>query len=277
MYATSGLGRAYQERKEVPVPSPFPGMDPFLEDPRTWESVHTRLIAVMGELLSAQVQPHFYVDIETAVYVVTPDDLMRRPIKPDLYLVTAGAGESSPTGSAITAPTIVAPLYPEEIRQRFLEIRDAASREVVTVIELLSPTNKTPRSAGQDAFRRKRHDVMTSPVHWLEIDLLRAGDRPAEVAARSDYYALLKRGGSSVFEVWSIDVRDRLPTVAVPLVPPHADVPLDLQQALTLMYDRNYYAQRVDYSAVPPAPRLAPADAVWVEECVRAWDRTRQG
>jgi hypothetical protein len=123
---------------------------------------------------------------------------------------------------------------------------------------------------------------MTSPVHWIEIDLLRAGRRFPPVAGRSDYVVVLKRGDqrpmgdeATEFVTWPVGLREPLPTIAVPLTaaPLTNDVPavaLDLQAVLTLVYAR-YYAGRVDYSGPPPPPALAPDDARWAAEQVRRW------
>jgi hypothetical protein len=178
-----------------------------------------------------------------------------------------GGGAERP----ITQPTIVTARFPEEIRQRYLEIRDARNHTVVAVIEVLSPTNKVASGPGHDAFGRKRRDVMASPVHWLEIDLLRAGERPAEVAGQGDYYALLKRGDKAAeFALWHANLRDLLPVVAVPLTGDFADVALDLQAAFTTTYDR-YYIDRLDYTGAPPLPRFKPADVAWIDAQLRAW------
>ena len=116
--------------------------------------------------------------------------------------------------------------------------------------------------------------MMTAPVHWLEIDLLRTGERPPEVAGQSDYYALLKRAAlASEFAVWYFNLRDLLPVIAVPLATGFADVALDLQEALTRTYER-YYTGRMDYRDAPALPRLQPADAAWVEERLQVWRAT---
>jgi hypothetical protein len=261
------------------MPSPFPGMDPYLEDPRLWVSVHNRLISLIDDALTARVRPHFYVEQQSAVYIVEPGSLPRPPIMPDVYLVETGRPRDVTQSTLvaerpITTPTIMSARFPEEIRQRFLEIRDATSHAVVTVIEILSPTNKAAGASGRRSFVDKRRDVMSSPVHWLEIDLLRAGERPEQVEGLSDYYALLKRGGDSKFEIWFWNLRDPAPVIAVPLTPSFPDMALDLQATLTAMFDR-YYADRMDYGTPPPLPRLLPADAAWVEQQVGAWRAVR--
>lgn len=258
--------------------SPFPGMDPFLEDPSEWSSFHAWLITAISEQLADNVSPDFFVKIEQRVYITMPDDPDKRPIVPDVYVVTGSSQKPTSAGAAgvVTEPTLIEPVYEPETRDRYIEIRDARSREVVTTIEVLSPFNKSAGTSGREAFLNKRKMVMASKVHWIEIDLLRAGQRPPEVSGRSDYYALLKRGDSyGPFEVWYFDLRDRMPVIAVPLRPPFEDVPLDLQQAFNLVYKRAHYAISIDYSQPVPQPNLRAADARWVEAQLQAW--TEQG
>lgn len=255
--------------------SPFPGMDPFLERPSKWNSVYTRLMNAISDQLADALSPHFYVEIEERIVLTLADaPHTKYPIKPDVYLVRSPqpVDAGALPVRQITMPTIIEAAPQEEVRQRYLEIRDTASREVVTTIELLSPFNKAAGERGRVDFMDKRNKVMGSDVHWIEIDLLRAGVRPTEVAGKSDYYALLKRGGVlGLFEVWYIDLRDRLPTIAVPLRPPFADAPLDLQEAFADMYRRAHYAESIDYTDEIPAPNLDPADEIWARHCVQSW------
>lgn len=258
--------------------SPFPGMDPFLEEPSEWSSVHTRLINGISDALASALAPNFHVNIEQRVYITSPDDLDRQSIAPDIYVVR-GPHETRAVGTAgvITAPTFVEPEYESEIRDRYLEIRDTRSREVVTTIELLSPFNKVADRQGREAFLRKRKTVMSSNVNWIEIDLLRAGKRPSEVEKKSDYYALLKRGSVlGPFEVWYFDLRDRMPTISVPLRPPIEDIPLDLQTVFDGVYARAYYADSIDYTVDIPSPRLRAAAKVWVTEQINQWFEERR-
>lgn len=253
--------------------SPFPGMDPFLEDPVEWSSVHARLIVSLSDLLAEAVSPDFVVKIEQRVYLTAPDDVeSRQQIIPDVYLVK----EPQPaivaaTAGTIVPATVIEPSYDLELRDRYIEIRDSRNREVVTTIELLSPFNKATGAIGYEAFQSKRRQVFNSKTHWIEIDLLRAGERPREVAGKSDYYTLLKRAGEYRFEVWYFDLRDQMPTIAVPLRPPFEDVPLDLQAAFHDTYRRAHYAQSIDYSGNMPLPLLRAADVVWVQAQVKAW------
>jgi hypothetical protein len=256
---------------------PFPGMDPYLEEASDWPDLHSRLITAISDALAAAVAPAFIVRIEQRVYITSAEESGRQPIVPDLYLVH-GPQEAPALApaSGISTPTLIEPIFDLEIRDRYIEIHDARSREVVATIEVLSPFNKAVGTIGHEQFQRKRRAVLASPVHWIEIDLLRGGERPPEVAGRSDYYALLNRGGSiGPFAVWYADVRDPLPTIAVPLRSPHQDVPLDLQRVLNGIYERAFYAESVDYTRRMPGPPLRPADELWAAEQVRRWQSSR--
>lgn len=253
--------------------APFPGMDPFLEDPTEWGGVHTRLMNSISDQIAALVQPNFSVKIEQHVYLMTPDEARTQQIVPDVYLVETLPQAAWPGAAVgITTPTVVEPIYELEVTERWIEIRDKRDRQVVTTIEVLSPFNKAKNTAGRTAFLRKRNNVMNTRTHWVEIDLLRAGERPVEVAEKSDYYALLKRSGVlGAYEVWYFDLRDRMPTIAIPLRAPFADVPLDLQTAFADTYKRGGYATDIDYTGDVPAPTLRPPVAAWVRTQITAW------
>jgi hypothetical protein len=257
------------------MPSPFPGMDPYLEEPSGWPGVHHRLITIMSDLLTEQLAPHFYVSIEERVYISDLEEPgERRQIAPDIYLVERpGTGSPlQPGATVVTPPTLIEPLYELEVRDRYLEIHDRRTREVVTIVELLSPRNKAAGSEGRRQFITKRDTIFSTQTHWVEIDLLRAGERPDEVAGKSDYYALLHRSDSGGrLAVWFVDLRDRLPRITIPLRQPHDDAVLDLHAALDTVYTRARYAAEIDYTQPVPPPTLRPADALWVAESVRAW------
>lgn len=129
--------------------------------------------------------------------------------------------------------------FPEELRQRYLEVRDSRNHTVVAVLEVPSPTNKAAGTAGREAFMRKRRDLMATPAHWVEINLLRAGERPDEVVGRSDYYALLKHGEAvDEFAVWYWNLRDSFPVIAIPLIAGFPDALIDLQEVFATTYGR---------------------------------------
>lgn len=218
-----------------PRPQPFPGMDPYLEDPSLWRGVHTRLITMIGDTLAMQLAPAFTVAIEERVYIATPDDRGR-----DTAAAVSG-------GLAITPPVLIEPLESEEVHDRLLELRDTRTREVITTIEVLSPGKKAPGTERRRSFLRKRDAVLASRSHWLEIDLLRAGERPSEVRGQGHYYALLGRADTRArYAVWFASLRSRLPVIAVPLRPPLPDVPLDLQAMIDLVMSAGGNRRRPD-------------------------------
>lgn len=249
--------------------SPFPGMDPYLEDPGGWPGVHGLLISAIRIELNRRLGPRFYADAGTTVYVVSADD--RRWVFPDVFVVEAREAVSAAAGARIAAPVQVQIRVPDTVNQAHVMIRDRKSREVVAIVEVLSPINKAPSTSQARAdFLRKRAETFASRTHWVEIDLLRAGERPPEARNMGDYYALVKRSGSSVADAWPIGLRDRLPTIGVPLRDAD-DVPLDLQAMLDRVWADGRYADQVDYGDPPPPPALDAADARWAAEQVRHW------
>jgi hypothetical protein len=248
-------------------------MDPYLEDPIEWPDLHFRIIGAISRQLIAEVSPHFYVRVERRISLVEPDAEERRVIIPDVYLAhTATAPASDAPGAEnIAAPTVITVLEELEIREHYIEIYDARNRSMVTTIEVLSPSNKVG-GAKRAAFLEKRRAVLASPAHWIEIDLLREGERLREVAGKSDYYALLARSDRrGVYDAWFWDLRDIMPTIAVPLRPPFPDVPLDLQAAFTTAYSEARYDDQLSYEGMPPLPRLRSADAAWAVARITSW------
>jgi hypothetical protein len=249
--------------------SPFPGMDPYLENPGRWPGVHGTLISAIRADLNRRIRPRFVADVGTTVYIVTPED--RRWVYPDVFVVEARELVGATVGSRIEAPVQVQVRVPETVSRAHVMIRDSSSLEVVTILEVLSPINKAPAGSQARAdFMHKRDEVIVSRTHWVEIDLLRAGERPPEAQRMGDYYALVKRSGSAVADVWPIDLRDRLPTIGIPLRDAD-DVPLDLQAMIDQVWTDGGYADLIDYAASPPPPALNAADARWAAEQVRRW------
>lgn len=255
-------------------PSPFPGMDPYLETPARWSGVHHHLLSAVAEMLGDMLAPAFIVAVEERVYIATAGDLLRMPwMQPDVFLVEADSSSRPALGSlTITPPLLVEPLEEEEVRERYLEILDVETRTVVTTIEVLSPANKAAGTTGRHKFLEKRTRVLASHTHWIEIDLLRAGDRPPEARGRGDYYALLHRGnGRSRYAVWATGLRDRLPVMAVPTTPNMPDTALDLQAVVESAYRRGHYDLAINYDQPVPPPPLSDPDSQWVREQIVSW------
>ena len=249
------------------MPSPFPGMDPYLESPIHWPDVHHELMSVARELLNQSLRPRYHVRVEERVYVSDETDPGRRAIIPDLQVVASLAGsiwrgDSAQAGTGVCEPVVLTTLIEDEIHEARLEIIDANRQAVVTVIEILSPSNKIVGSRGRASYEQKRKEVMTSSTHLVEIDLLRDGEHLhcRELLPEADYYVhVSRRGDRPRGTVWPILLPQRLPVISIPLNPEDPDVGLDLQAVLNTAYERAAYDMVVDYCADPVPPLTGQA------------------
>lgn len=249
------------------MPSPFPGMNPYLEQDDVWQDFHQSLIPLIREILSEQVRPGYVVKIEEQLFIHELSAEERQFLgRSDVSLArNPSAGTARTSGACIPAP-VHARLLPtlDVERHAFLEIRDRNDRGLVTVIELLSPSNKRS-GPDREQYVAKRRQICASPTHLVEIDLLRGGPRmPMEDLPDCDYYALVSRAETRPdVEVWPLRLRDRLPTIPIPLRAPDADAQLDLQEALHRLYDAAGYEDYI-YTGTPRPP-LHPDDAAWAQ------------
>ncbi|MBI1831396.1 MAG: DUF4058 family protein [Planctomycetes bacterium] len=254
------------------MPSPFPGMDPYLETPDLWPDVHHELISDIRDALKPTLRPTYVARIELRVYVETHDEA--RNIFPDVRIEkTNGRGRRSNNGGstlAIAEPMVVPLVLDETIEEARLEIRHVKTGTLVTVIEVLSPANKIPGSDGRKSFMQKRRETLVSDVHWVEIDLLRAGAPTQPMRVQSDYRVLVSKASDNRrAQFWPINHHQPLPVIGIPLRSPDKDVPLDLGAVLNMAYDRAAYDLSVDYTK-PPDPPLAKADAKWADKSLRS-------
>jgi len=258
------------------MPSPFPGMDPYLETPDLWPDVHHALISAIQATLNPVLRPHYVARVELRVYVSDDDDPGRAALVPDVRVEKApkrkGAKRAkSPPAVAVAQPLTIPLLIEDEIEEARVEIRHRASGALVTVIEVLSPANKIRGSRGRASFMEKRRDILASDVHWVEIDLLRAGQpsvtRPPLVP--SDYRILVSRAGDRLNgKYWPVSVRQALPEIGIPLRGKDPDVVLDLHAVLRTAYAHGAYDLSIDYRRQPNAP-LAEEDSAWADQLLR--------
>jgi hypothetical protein len=254
------------------MPSPFPGMDPFLEDPGLWPDVHHELISTIRGILNEVLKPKYYVRIEQRVYVSDETDPGWSVIIPDARILhqplesAANVGTPNPA-SAIAEPVVATTLIEEEPAEARLEIVDRTLRQVVTVMEILSPANKIARAHGRRSYQRKRLEVMRSPSHFVEIDLLRDGERfpirgrmgPCEYLVHISRVEMRPEG-----MLWPVRLPERLPIIPIPLRDMNEQVNLDLQQVLNTAYDRAAYDLEIDYTK-DPIPPMPPEFAAWAQ------------
>ena len=194
---------------------------------------------------------------------------------PDVGVLSGAPVAAASTGAVVTAPLILPVAFPEPIPHVSIEVRDVLERRLVACIEVLSPTNK--RGPGREEYEGKRLQVLTSSAHLLEIDLLRVGTRfpTGKPLPAVPYFVFLSRAERRIdVEVWPIALESPLPEVAVPLLPGDADARLDLQQALTTVYDILGYDELIDYAKPPPGP-LSDAELKWVNEQLRRVGRRK--
>src|SRR5437764_214702 len=237
------------------MPSPFPGMNPYLEQRSVWHDFHESFMPLAREILSAQVLPRYFIKIDEHLYIHELAAEHRQLLGRADLLVAGLAPPGGPPGAAgsiLTAPAEVtaAPIVDVE-RVSYLEIRDRDTREVVTVVELLSPSHK---DAGPDReqYVAKRLQLMHNRVNLVEIDLLRGGQRmPWRGMPTCDYCVVVSRPEQwPRAGIWPIRLRDRLPEIPVPLRAGDADAHLDLQQLLHRIYDAAGYAYYI-YTGQP--------------------------
>jgi hypothetical protein len=250
--------------------SPFPGMDPYLEQATVWHDFHESMIYECRRLLVPQISPAYVAKLDEHIYVHELGADERRFMgRGDMTVAErpdATATASLIVPSAITAPVQVElPSAVDLERESRIEIRDRDSGQVVTVIELLSPANKQP---GQDRrqFLGKRDELLASEANYIEIDLLRGGPRvPVDDLPECEYYALVSRPAERPkADLWPIRLTDRLPTIPIPLQPPDADATLDLRQALDQAFEAGGYAVYI-YRGTPDPP-LTPDQQAWADE-----------
>ena len=251
------------------MPSPFPGMDPFIESQK-WEDFHASFVGILREMLVPRVRPQYMVDVERYVYVTREEEEEEvvRIIAPDAFVADTGQGwrESAATAGTATLQPVKHRLRLPRRRQAYLVIRTRRHQTVVTVIELLSPWNKTPQ-AGVAEYLAKRTNVLYSTANLVELDLLRGGERLPTVdpLQDGDFYAFVCRPRlRPELDVYAWTLRDPLPTLPIPLAQGDSDVPLDLQAAFTTTYDRAGYDYTLDYGA-EVQPALSAEEAPWLK------------
>jgi hypothetical protein len=262
------------------MPSPFPGMDPFLEDPGLWPDVHHEIISEARAFLGERLRPKYSVRIEDRVYISDDLDPGRSVIIPDLRIGSHpnwGGGhhpQEPAVGGAsldVAEPIVATLLIDIEIHESRIEIIDRATQFVVTVIEVVSPANKVREADGRRSFKRKRQEVMNSASHWVEIDLLRAGLEMtrARILPAYEYLVHVSRVHDRPKSLFlPIRISEPLPTISIPLKPEDRDVPLDLQAVLTTAYERANYDLEIDYKR-DPIPPLEGEWAAWADRLLR--------
>jgi hypothetical protein len=253
------------------MPSPFPGMNPYLDRPADWTTVHAQFMAVLAFAINKQLPEHYRTFIDQTVYLHELSAQERTLFgRPDVFLSGPRAGAVGGGTATVVAPRIAG--IPEGIdveTLRYLKILETRDRQqVIAAIEVLSPTNKTEPDA--EVYRQKVHKYLRSDTHFIEIDLLRYGVRTRwNGLTPSDYSVVVSRVEDRPrVDYWPIGLRDRLPLIPIPLRGTDPDVVVDLQEVVNDVYDGGSFGRHI-YKQ-PPDPPLSPEDAAWAAEIVAA-------
>ena len=259
------------------MPSLFPGMNPYLEYPAFWSSFHTRLMVAIADVVAPQLSSQYYVEVESRTYqsdegeeellIGIPDAVMFAGQDDGLPLESSGL-EGVSTATQLRPEKVMVPM-PLEMKQRYLEVREVGTDAVITVVELLSPTNKRT-GEGRTAYEKKRRLILGSDTHLVEIDLLRGG-KPMTVRgiqAASTYRILISRSPQRLTaDYYGVTLRNNLlPSFPIPLKPEDLEPIVPMQEVFTQLFDRARHGPRIDYRQPISPPTLAPADQQWVND-----------
>ncbi len=262
--------------------SPFPGMDPYIEACGLWGDFHHDLISEIKHALARAAPEHYLVRAGERSYVVLveQDGKTSRPFLPDVSVTTERRKKTSKkrAGTAVVEPVLGAEpvlmraFIEEEHREAFIEIYEATPEQrLVTCIEVLSLSNKRPRTPGWDIYLRKRQSLLLGDANLVEIDLLRGGQRMPMLDPWPDSPCTILVARAKKYDlcqVWPVHFRIPLPSVPIPLAKPDRDVVLDLQPMIDTIYARSRYERSIDYGK-PLTPPLDAADALWLEKQLR--------
>lgn len=255
------------------MPSPFPGMDPYLEHPDLWPGVHLLLIAALAQSLAPQLRPKYLVSVEVRMYETSGERALLVGI-PDVTVQRRVAANNPSLTNVAVLSTTVQPVtvtlpVPDRVREGYLQIQEVETKELITTIEILSPTNK--RGKGRQIYEEKRERVLGSRTHLVEIDLLRAGE-PMPVfnnEIESHYRILVARGERRPYaDLYAFNLGDAIPSFPVPLRSEDAEPTVNLQQLLNEIYDQYGYDLKIDYSGGTGSP-LSEAEAAWADALLR--------
>jgi hypothetical protein len=252
------------------MPSPFPGMDPYLEGDE-WTAFHASLAIEIARQLTLRIRPKYVAVPQKRFDLVDEGTVAIETIYPDVGVASATTSPPEAIGqSAAAAPCVLETVMEEVAPHTWVEIRDVAGRSLVTTIEILSPWNK--RGQGRVEYMERRQKLLRSSSHLVEIDLLRRGQR---LPMKGDlppgsYYVFVGRADERPrTHIWQIALDSELPTFGVPLLVGDADVDLELQACFQIVYDLGGFDLLLDYSKPPAAP-LEPVQAAWAAQRLRA-------
>jgi hypothetical protein len=234
--------------------SPFPGMDPFIEDRLIWSDFHNSFAGELSANLNRKIRPHYFAALTP---YMTYEVIEISPSKLQSARPNIDVSQTSPHRMATGATAVMDPPQAQSYTELELplelmsvEVRQVSSDRLITAIEILSPVNKQRSHEARVDYLRKRRDLIRSQTHFIEIDLLRVGEHtPLDppVGPASYYVSLSRVDARPRLDVWMIQLDSRLPRIPVPLDEYDPDVIVDLGEIAALVYERGGYDARIDY------------------------------
>ncbi len=222
------------------MPSPFPGMDPYLEDERLWPDFQQQLIACLYQTILPGLVDRYRARVCQRHYV--------------------------------TEQALFTSIIREPRHEDYLEIRQRCDGRLMTLLEVVSPANKTTPE-GRAIYLEKRREGRTAGANLVEIDLLLQGQPTLDYSRQElpdwDYAVAVTRATQpDRYEIYTATLQKRLPRFRLPLAPDDRDTVLDLHTAFTRCYDKGGFANKIDYTKEPPPP-LSDDDRAWLNDLLR--------
>lgn len=224
------------------MPSPFPGMDPYLETPKLWPAFQHQLLACLYQILLPGLVDRYRARVGTRTYVS------------EMPLFTS--------------------IIREQFAEEFIEIRNRTDGRLVTLLEVVSPANKTT-PAGRQAYLDARQQAVAQRAGIVEIDLVMQG-KPLLTYSRDglpeyDYAVTVTRSNApDRYEIYTSTLQKKLPKFKLPLAADDRDALLDLQAAFGRAYDLGSFVSQIDYKGPPPPDvPVSAANRTWAEELLK--------
>jgi hypothetical protein len=222
------------------MPSPFPGMDPYLEDEALWPVFHHQLVMCLYQILLPGLV-----------------DRYRARVNQRHYVTDEGSCHPSPQ---------------KEQHEDFIEIRQRGDGRLITLVDVVSPANKLT-APGRLAYLNTRREGRNDNANLVELDLVLQGQPMLEYSRVGlpdwDYAVTVKRASHpDRYEVYTATLQKRLPRFRLPLASDDRDTVLDLHSAFTRCYDQGGFAAKIDYGRNLPLP-LLEEDLRWSDDQIK--------
>jgi Protein of unknown function (DUF4058) len=256
--------------------SPFPGMDPYIEDRMIWTDFHNDLAGEFRATLNRTIRPNYFAALTPYVTyeVIEISTSKLHGVRPDIAVLRTGPRTIPMSSTAVMDPPQAESSTELEMPLELMsiEVRQVGTDRLVTAIEILSPVNKQRTHEARIDYLRKRRELLRSQTHFMEIDLLRGGERtPLDppVAAAPYYVSLSRVDSRPRLDVWTIHLDARLPRIPVPLTDRDPDVIVDLGEVVASVYERGGYDARIDYAQPVPPPALSRSESRMVSRILK--------